>query len=252
LLGLGGDLAFLGGFLCIALLLATFPDGQLVTSGQRRLARAGSVLVVGLLLPEVFAPRAELALTGSVPRPLWLPTFETHLVGLAPVLVVIGAVMLTIRACHVEGDQSSAMGWAKVAGLVLAFLLLATPAATVILPAAVWGFVFITGAGALPFVLLAGLARYRLLEVDVYVVRTLGRGLLILVVLSVYAVTTAVAVQQAVLIAAGLTVLAVLTGAGALGSVERVADHVLTGGRVGSAGPPSGPVHVDHRPTRGE
>ena len=235
LLGLGGDLAFGAGFLCIALLLATFPDGQLVTSAHRSLARFGALLVVVLVLPEVFAARAELALTGSVPRPeaLALPSLGAHLIGLAPVLVVVGAALLTIRARRFEDGQSPAIGWAKIAGLGLALLLLASPAASVLLPAAAWGVVFITGASALPFVLLAGLARYRLLEVDMYVVRTLGRGLLVLVILTVYAVTTAFAVEHTVLIAAGLTVVAALTGAAAMGWVERVADRFLTDGRVG-------------------
>ncbi len=233
LLGLAGDLAFTAGFLCLALLLATFPDGELRSSAQRRLARGGSALAVVLVLPEVFNSQAELSLNGSVPRPAGLLTLDIHLIGLAPILVIAGLAVLTLHARHADGAQAAALGWAKLAGLVVGFLLLATPAATVLLPATAWGLVFIGGTSALPFILLGGLARHRLLEVDLYVVRTLGRGLLILTVLAVYAVTTAVAAEHAALVAVALTVLATLTGAAALRRVEDVADHLFTGGRVG-------------------
>ena len=66
-------------------------------------------------------------------------------------------------------------------------MLVATPLRHAVLPRHVWDVAFVTVVSAVPFVLLAGLVRFRLLQVDLYVVRTLGRGAVVLLVLGAYA-----------------------------------------------------------------
>jgi signal transduction histidine kinase len=98
----------------------------------------------------------------------------------------------------------------------------------------VWDVAFVTSVSVVPFALLAGLVRYRLLEVDLYVVRTLSRGVVVVLVLTAYAAAEALLRDRmAVLAAAGLTAVAALTGIPLLRRIQGVADRWVTGGRVG-------------------
>lgn len=230
---LAGDWAFGAGFLCLGLLLATYPDGVVSTPAQGWLRCVGTAWVLTAVLVEAASSRAELALDGYARRPWSTPSLDAHLLGTTPLLVVLGAVVLALRARRATGPEAAAMGWAKLAGAIVALLLLATPAATVLLPAAGWGAVFIGTAAVLPFVLLAGLSHHRLLEVDVYIARTLARGALALVIVSGYAVAVSVAARHVVLVAVVLTLLAVVAAGPALAALERLADRWVTRGRVG-------------------
>ena len=230
---LAGDLAFAAGFLCLGLLLATYPDGIVASPAQRWLGRLGSVWVLVAVLLEAGSSRAELALTGAVDRPWPRPLVEAHIVGTTPLLVVAGVVILVIRARRAMGPEAAAMGWAKLAGAILALLLLAAPAATVLVSARGWAVAFICTVAVLPFVLLAGLSHHRLLEVDVYIVRTLARGTLALAIVTAYAVAVALAARHAVLVAVVLTIVAALAAGPTLAALERLADRWVTRGQVG-------------------
>ena len=103
------------------------------------------------------------------------------------------------------------------------------------LPPHVWDVAFVAVVSAVPFVLLAGLVRFRLLQVEVYVVRTLARGVVVLLVLAAYAVAeAALHGRDGALAAVLLTVLAALTGRPLVRRLQALADRWLTGGRVGS------------------
>jgi signal transduction histidine kinase len=114
-------------------------------------------------------------------------------------------------------------------------MLAATPAAARVLPSAVWDAGFIVVVGLVPFLLLAGLVRYRLLQVELYLVRTLAHGAVVVLVLSLYAVAEAVLDRRDAAVAAVvLTVAAALTGVPLVRLLQRLADRWVAGGRVAS------------------
>lgn len=237
-----GDGLYLAGFVALALLVATYPTGRLASRGLRWFAVVCvAATTVALLVEALLQRRLGLALdTGraAVPAPPPLPLASApSLVGAVPALVIAGVVVLVVRARRFTGDERGALGWASLAGGVLALMLAATPLAAVVLPDTVWAVAFVTVVSAVPFVLLGGLVRYRLLQVDLYLVRTVGRAAVVLVVLSAYAGATALLGQAGFVAAAvGLTVLAALTGGAVLRRVESLADRWLTGGRVARRG----------------
>jgi signal transduction histidine kinase len=217
----------------LALLLATYPDGVVRMTAQRWLVGFGSVWVMAALVLEALSTRAELALTGWVPGPWSSLRVDVHLVAGTPLLVVVGVIILVVRARHATGPEAASMGWAKLAGAILALLLLAAPAASLLLSTAAWGALFIGVVSTLPFVLLGGLVRHRLLEVDVHIVRTVARGTLALAVVTAYALAVAVAARHIVLVAVVLTLLATVLAGPALTALERLADRWVTAGTVG-------------------
>jgi signal transduction histidine kinase len=243
LLAVVGDGLYLAGFVALALLVATYPTGRLSSRGLRWFAVVClGFATVALLAEALLHARLGLALeTGlaAVPAPPPLPLADAgpSLVGAMPALVVAGVVVLVVRARRFTGDERGALGWASLAGGVLALMLAATPLAAVVLPDTVWTVAFVTVVSAVPFVLLGGLVRFRLLQVDLYLVRTVGRGAVALVVLAAYAGATALLGEAGFVAAAvGLTVLAALTGGAVLRRVESLADRWLTGGRVARRG----------------
>lgn len=238
---LAGDAAYLAGFVVLALLVATYPSGRLDDPATRLLAAAGATFAaVALAAETTLHPRLGLALeTGavSVPVPAAVRLGSgPSLVGLVPALVAVGLVVLLVRrAGSMSGPDRDALPWATLAGSVLVLLLAATPIAARVLPPAAWSAVFIGVVGAVPFVLLGGLVRYRLLQVEVYVVRTLARGAVIVLVLGAYALAEALfRGRNAALAAVVLTVVAALTGMPLVRRLQTLADRWLTGGRVGS------------------
>ena len=243
LAALVSDGLYLAGFLALALLVATYPTGRLESRGLRWFAVVSAAAATSALLVEALLhPRLGLAVdTGlaTVPAPPPLPLADVGLsfVGAVPALVVVGVVILVVRARRFTGDERGALGWASLAGGVMALMLAATPLAAAVLPDVVWAVAFVTIVSAVPFVLLGGLVRYRLLQVDLYLVRTLGRGVVALVVLAAYAGATALLGEAGFVTAAVvLTVLAALTGGRLLRRVEAQADRWLAGGRVARRG----------------
>ncbi|MGZ4538678.1 MAG: sensor histidine kinase [Blastococcus sp.] len=235
----GGDAAYVVGFVLLALLLATYPGGRLSTAGLRRFAAlSGTAGAMAMLAEAVLQPRVGLALeTGAAsvpaPPPLPLATGVPRVVDLVPVLVVVGAGVLLVRSRSLAGPERGALGWAKVAGSLLALMLAATPIVSGLVPSAVWDLAFVVVVSTVPFLLLGGLVRYRLLQVDVYLVRTIGRGVVVLAVLGAYAsASAAFDGTDAVAASIGLTVLAALTGVPVMNRVQVLADRWLTGGRI--------------------
>jgi signal transduction histidine kinase len=225
---------YASGFAALAVLLAHYPDGTARSPWFARVAfgAAGLLPLLDALthaeLPFVFAADS----TGVVaPAPLPVVALPFMTFPAVPLLVVAGAVLLVRRGRRAEGTLRRQLTWATGAGGLLALLLLATPAASALLPGDLWSGVFVAVASAIPFVLLAGLARYRLMDVDVYVGRTLAQGAVVVVVVTAYALAATSAglgTPAAVLV----VVLAVLTGGALRARLEGLVDRWLTGGRV--------------------
>jgi signal transduction histidine kinase len=241
LVGVVSAVAFQAGLVAFALLLGGYPDCTFGSPALRRFAAAvlavGSAVVAAtaLLLPAV--PLALADRSEEVPAPGGLPWAARPVDPgpLVPLLVVAGAVVLVARVRRATDTERLAMRWAAVAAVPVALLLLATPAAAVVVPDAVWAAVFIGTVSTVPFALLAGLVRHRVLEVDLLLTRTLARGSVAVVVLAAYALLSAtLAGSRPGLVAASvvLTLVAAVTGAPLLRRAESLADRWATGGRV--------------------
>lgn len=230
-------LLFAAGFAALAMVFAVFPDGIAETRAERLLVRGAplSVAVVSLLV-VLAAPRLEPVLGApreAVPTPQPLPLLPAPVAGLAtalPLLVVVGVVLLALRTRRATGARRAQLLWPLGAGLVLALGLLASPAATRVVPERAWSMGFVVVAGTIPFALLAGLVRYRLLDVDLLVGRTLAHGAVLVLVLTGY-VAALTAARGSPWVAAGLTLVAALTGVPLRRWLEGVVDRLLTGGR---------------------
>jgi signal transduction histidine kinase len=168
-----------------------------------------------------------------MPAPAGLPLVAGSVpwVVVGPLSVVVGAGLLAARSRRVTGEERRQLSWAVGAAGVLALLLLATPAVDRLSPALQTGS-FLAVVSVLPFVLLAGLVRYRLMDVDLYVARTLARGVVVLLVLSAYALLAGLAGRAGAVVPAALAVVAALTGMPLVRRLERLVDRWLSGGRV--------------------
>ena len=145
-----------------------------------------------------------------------------------PLWLAVGVVLLVARGRRAAGEERRQLGWAVGAGGLLALLLLASPAVSRISPALqTWSFVAVVS--VLPFVLLAGLVRFRLMDVDLYVARTLARGAVVVLVLLLYAFVADRAGDAEGVAAAALVVLAALTGMPLVRALERIVDRWLSG-----------------------
>jgi hypothetical protein len=91
-------------------------------------------------------------------------------------LLVVGAlVSLVVRTRRATGEARAQLMWPTGVAAVLVVMIVATPFGESLLGSA-WSLVFLLIVGALPMALLAGVVRYRLFEVDLYVARTLAVG----------------------------------------------------------------------------
>lgn len=234
-----GDAAYLVGFCALAVLLACYPDGRPASRLQRGFVR--SVVVIGVVTfaaTVLFSKSLTLAAgVGSsvVPAPAPLPLVDVD-VDLLPVLLATVpaalAVLLLSRRRYSEAARR-ACGWAAIATTVLVVMIVSSPAADVVLPG-VWDWAFPLVTTCVPFLLLAGLARYRLLEVDLLVVRTIARGVMVVTALTLAAVAEATLTAHVSAAAgAALIIAAALAGGPLLSVLERLVDRAVTGGRVG-------------------
>ncbi len=231
--------AYGAGFVSLALLLATYPTGRPSSRSGRVFALlAPAVLVVVVAKEALLSPAAPMVLghgPAAVPAPGPLPLVDVPLdvQPVLPLLVVAGAGLLVARARRADAVARRQLEWATLAGIVLATLLLATPAASAVLPDPVWTCVFVTAVSGVPFALLGGMVRHRLLDVDVLVVRTVARGLLVVAVLTCFAAAALLLGRAGSATAAVvLTCVAALTGRPLLSRAEAAADRWVTGGRV--------------------
>lgn len=232
------QLLFGAGFLALAMALATYPHGVVSDRSQRLLLRAG-VLVLGVQLAQQALFSASVEPVVDIDAPVstpWQPLAELPSVAMPALLllVVAGVIVLVVRRRAIEAGDRRVYSWAAAAGITLATAMLAAPAGTALLGDLGWTLLFLAVAGSVPFLLLAGLAGWRLGSVDRYVVRLLSRGLLIVAVLTAYAALAAVA-SRAWPVAVLVTLAAALLGAPALRRLERWGDRWITGGRVRGA-----------------
>ncbi len=235
-LNLVGSVAYSLGFAALAVFLATYPSGVARTRGLRAFARwVFPAVTIAAVLEHLTAREVSLVVvTGrsTLPAPGALP-----LVGLsipftvvAPLSVVVGVALLVARGRRATGDERRQLSWAVGAAGLLALLLLASPAlGSVSRPGQ--EVVFVTLVSAIPFVLLAGLVRYRLMDVDTYVARALARGVVVVLVLTAYALASRMADRLGTGVNAILVVVAAMTGVPLIGLLEGIADRYLSGGR---------------------
>jgi signal transduction histidine kinase len=233
--------AFAAGFAALGVLLAAYPTGRLTSLALRTFAAtSAAVVALVVLVVLLFSEAAPVVLSrdaASVPAPSGLPVaaLGLDLQPALPLLVVVAVVVLVVRGRRGTAELRRHLEWASLAGILLATLLLATPAATALLPGSVWAVVFVSMAGLVPFALLGGLVRHRLLDVDVLVVRTLARGVMVVAVLTSYAVAASVlagSTSGRVVASVVLTLVAALTGWPLLRRAEALADRWFTGGRI--------------------
>lgn len=241
-LALLAGVLFAAGIVALAVLLAVFPNGDLSDRLPRALAGVGLVLAATVpLAAALTSPELNLALagppgSGSPPAPAGLPlgSVQVDLFPLLALLVLVGLVLLVRRAARATGAVRRQLAWPVGVGTVLVLLLLATPAGTRLLGPA-WAAVFVVVVACLPFALLAGLSRYRLLEVDLYLARTVAHAAVLALVLSVYAAVAVLAGRAAPelsAVSAVVVVLAALTAAPLRQRVEALVDRRWSGGRL--------------------
>lgn len=240
-LALGALASYGAGFAALALLLAGYPSARLRSPGLRFFGALCAAVLASVVGAEaVLSPGVPLVLgedAGSIPAPAGLPLGRMPLdvQPALPLLVVCGAVVLVVRSRRAPAEVRRQLEWATLAGAMLAFLLLTTPVASAVLPSTVWTVFFVVSMSLVPFALLGGLVRHGLLDVDVLVVRTLGRGALFLAVLGCYTVAALLfggAGRPGGTAAVALTLLAVVSGGPLLRRAEGLADRWFTGGRV--------------------
>lgn len=235
-INLGSTLSYGLGFASLGAFLATYPTGVARSRLERWFVRGVFPLVAALsVVAVVTSSRIPLMADGArsaLPAPAGLPLVDLGVPfgALVSLVAVAGAALLGVRARGAREDERRQLSWAIGAAGLLALLLLASPAASRRPPAALQPAVFVIVVAVIPFVLLAGLVRYRLMDVDVYVARTLARGAVVVLVLSAYAVLAGRTGGGGA--AAGLAVVAALTGVPLVRRLEKVADRLLNGGRV--------------------
>jgi signal transduction histidine kinase len=231
------EIAFAAGFVCLGALLAAYPDGSLDTRPRRTFVWIGAALAVAApATAALTGPRLDLVApvgAGSVPAPSPLPLIATRVdpFFLIPLLAIVGAAFLIVRGRRATGEQRRRLAWPMAASVLLALMILGTPAGTSVLGETVWAGLFVVVAAAIPVALLAGLLRYRLVDVELYVGRTIAYAAVFVLVLSLFAAAVAV-VEHEQLLVVGIAVLAALTGTPLRHRLEALVDRWLTGGRV--------------------
>lgn len=204
-------------------------------SGAMLLALLGVLHLAAVLLDAVTHERFPLVLSGTAssvaaPEGLLIVAMPWSVGALAPLLAVVGAGMLVARGRRAAGDLGPRLTWAVAAGGTLALLLLATPAASMLLGDLVWSVTFMATAATIPFVLMAGMLGYRLVDVDRLVGQALARGGVVVLAISGYAAAVALGGNGPV--AAVVVILTALASGPLVRGLERVVDRRLTGGRV--------------------
>lgn len=239
------DVLYAAGFVFLAALLAFFPRGPRGRADGLLFGLA-SVLALGVVSTTALtSPRLELALPlirADVPAPAPLPV-SAHSIELGaalPLLVVLALGRLAIRTLGARDEERRQLLWPAGVGALLALLLVTTPAGTAVLGRS-WALVFVPVVSVLPFALLAGLVRFRLLEVELYLTRTLAQAAVLAAVLMTYAGAAGLAAGQS----HGRTVagVAIAMTAAVTAAPLRTALSALLGRFVSGKGLP-GPVLV--------
>lgn len=177
------------GFVAYFGLLATFPDGSYEPRGTRIVVRLASV--AALLLPAIGAlgqGEVPLILEGpglaaGLPLPLAVPALQPVgglVVGLflAP---VAGLVATVVRYRRADREQQAMMRWPLVAAILAGTAIIMSLFG--VLPGDA---VAVLALGSFPFALFIGMARHRLFDVDLVIVRGLVVGVLTVAIAAVY------------------------------------------------------------------
>lgn len=226
------------GFAALTWLFVGFPDGQFPTRARRVVAgAAGIAAVMGPSILALTSSRLMLPLEGGpglpAPSPLPVGSQQIDFSVLPMLLVLAGLVLLATRTRLETGEGRRALSWPLGAATVLLLMLVATPAATRVLGEAVWSVTFVLVVASLPFALLAGLMRFRVLEAELYVARTVAYAAVFVLILSGYALSgELVAGSQREEVSVLVTVIAAFTGVPLRNRLESIADRWLTGDRI--------------------
>jgi signal transduction histidine kinase len=240
LLGLLSMVTFAGGFAAMGVLLAAFPDGRLNSRPRRIFGwMAATVAVTVPIAAGLTLDAIELPLEGprpgpAAPPPLPLTDSPVDLFFAVPLLVIIGIIFILARVRREGGEQRRRLAGPVGIAVLLGLMILGTPAGTRVLGANVWSLLFVAVVSVLPFALLAGLLRYRIFEVELYVGRTIAYTAVFVLVLSLYAGAAELvgSGRYGDVLAAGIAVVAALTGMPVLRCVQSLVDRWLTGGRI--------------------
>ncbi|GLX09152.1 histidine kinase [Microbispora sp. NBRC 16548] len=237
LAAVAADVVYWSGFAALAILLAVFPDERV--RGRMRWAMVTASVAAAVVVPVVAAVtsrQTDLALevgraAQTAPAPLpWGPG-PVDLSGALPLLVLAGLATLVARVHGATGERRRQLLWPLTIAAVLALMLVATPAGAYVLGDR-WALVFVPVAGALPIALLAGVRRYRLLQVELYAARTLAYGGVLALILALYAAAAALAGRGGALPAVAVASVAAVSGHTVRVRLEALVDRVLSGGRV--------------------
>jgi len=250
------NLALLGAgcaaFAVALTLLALFPDGRYRRNYERRLVRAAWVIPIAVpLLAALTSPSIQIAYDTGTPE-IANPGAVSSLEGLgdvprvlfsisATIFIPLGVALLLLRYRQLGAEQRAQVRWLlwiSITGLwvVLGLALLSErgtgPVDTVFM---VVGYGFLA---MVPVAILVAILRYRLLDVDVLIRKSLVYGALWLLIVMVYvlaAATLGVAVggRVPVTLAILVTVVATLAFQPARRRLERLANRWVFGERTG-------------------
>jgi signal transduction histidine kinase len=251
-----GNLVLLGvgcaSFAVALTLLALFPDGHYRRAYERRVIRPVWIVPVAVpLLALVVTPRFHLAFDAATPEianPLAISgldgldgvpqaLFNLLGTGFGPV----GVALLAIRYRRLGGEQRAQVRWllwVTITGLIAVVGLALLSArrsglADVALMIVGYGFLALV-----PVAILIAILRYRLLDVDVLIRKSLVYGALWLLIVMVYvlaaaALGVAVGGQVPVALAILITVIATVAFQPARQRLERLANRWVFGERTG-------------------
>ena len=228
------DVLFSLGFAAIATLLVTFP-AERIRSSRAALVFAGAGVLVpvraSLTSPAVDLPLYVRAEHVRAPGPLPLGDHPLDLIGALPLIVVASLLVLAGRMWRAAGTARRQLLWPTAVAGVLALLLVATPAGEHLIGRA-WALVFVPIVGALPFALLLGLLRFRLLEVELYAARTLAYAAVAATVVISFGAVAAVAGSRSPVAALVVAAAAAVLGHPMRVAIENRIDRMVSGGRV--------------------
>jgi hypothetical protein len=183
-------------------LLLLFPDGRLPSRRWRPLAWLSGVVIVLLSAAILLAPGPLQGIKGGVRNPFglegapWLADAFSIVFPLLPLCILASALSLVLRYRRSRGEERQQIKWIAFAASLLAFLFLASVAAS-LLAAGTTGAAeplwlkLLQNAAALSYVgipVAVGFAvlRYRLYEIDLIINRTLVYGSLTAMLAVVY------------------------------------------------------------------
>jgi signal transduction histidine kinase len=256
---MGGDLAWLGllayessnwlSFVPTVALFAVFPDGLYQRPYERRLVIATGVALLPLLLIWMISSPTLLD-----PNVIWYPVLARSPIGLpgltalqgvglvvqAPTTIfLLALVILVLRYRRFGPEQRRQIKWPLYALAVTAVFF-----AALFIPPRGWGLplwaqaiIYYGIALLIPTGIVIGIARHRLLDVDVVIRRSLVYGLLWALIALAYMGTAAafgiaLGRQVPLALAVGVTVVATLVFQPARRRLEALADRLVFGHRL--------------------